>query len=261
MECSVFFDGEGGDLIASEPLRIRVTLFSKLRGHLFWGILLPFLLLKENRTRQVLWIFLPFAAWVGIAAGAGALWGAPGEVMTLLPVFLCGLFLAGHRSQGRSGWAVLGAAAGFAAVIHGGWIWTGQAEGAMYAALGSGILFLVAAGSFLLARLCCRRRYAALPLAMFLLLFVLLGSVLLAMVAAFLMFLRFAETGMGSLAMMLAGMAVPAVLIGAVLYLLLLSFLAVPFSSEFYRSRLCGLLKLKREAPPAVPPPWPAARP
>ena len=53
-----------------------------------------------------------------------------------------------------------------------------------------------------------------------------------------------------------------AVIVGLIVYVLLLSFLAVPLSTEFYRARLCGLLKLKREAPFVLEPPAPpVARP
>ena len=41
----MFYKDEGEDLIASEPLLVRVSLFSKLGSSLFWLVLLPFLLL------------------------------------------------------------------------------------------------------------------------------------------------------------------------------------------------------------------------
>ena len=70
--------------------------------------------------------------------------------------------------------------------------------------------------------------------------------------AAALMFMQFSEAGIAGLGMMLVGMAISIVLVGLLIYLVLLSFLAVPLSTEFYRARLCGLLKLKRDVPPVA---------
>ncbi|NCA81614.1 MAG: hypothetical protein EOM72_02540 [Opitutae bacterium] len=258
----MFYKDEGGDLIASEPLIVRVSLFSKLGNHLFWMVLLPFLVLKENRTRKALWIFLPYGAWMGVAAGLSAFAGGASAAMMPLPTILGGLLLAGGRIHKWNGWIVLVATVLFAALVHGIWAYSGQVENVMYASVVSAVLFLVTLVSFLLARLGCRRRYGALPLALFLLPAVMIFCLLIAGGAAISMFLKFREAGGGHAVMMLLGMCVPALVVGGLLYLLLLSFLAVPFSTELYRQRLCGLLKLKREAPPAPePPPMPSVQP
>lgn len=263
MECSVFFADDGADPIASEPLIVRVTLLSKVKGFAFWVILLPLLLLRENRARKALWILLPYYVWMGLATGASALTGrygmgtAFGTVIPLLAL-LGGLLLLGQRIQKWNGWIVLLAAILFAALVHGIWIWTGMAENLSFSAIASGILCLVVLVSFLLARLCCRRRYGGAELALFLLLFVMLVTMLFLSIVAILLFMQFSEAGIAGLGMMLVGMAISIVLVGLIIYLVLLSFLTVPLSSEFYRSRLCGLLKLKRDAPPAIEPPVPS---
>ena len=258
----MFYKDEGGDLIASEPLLVRVSLFSKLGSSLFWLVLLPFLLLKENRTRKALWIFLPYGVWMGLAAGLSVFAAGASAVMMPLPTILGGLLLAGGRLQKWNGWIVLLATVLFAALVHGIWAYSGQVENAMYFSVASAVLFLVTLVSFLLARLCCRRRYGALPLALFLLPVVMIFSLLIVGGTAFSMFLQFREAGGANAVMMVLGMCVPGVVVGVLLYLLLLSFLAVPFSTEFHRERLCGLLKLKREIPPVLePPPMPSVQP
>lgn len=258
----MFYKDEGEDLIASEPLLVRVSLFSKLGSSLFWLVLLPFLLLKENRTRKALWIFLPYVVWMGFAAGLSVFAGGASAVMMPLPTILGGLLLAGGRLQKWNGWIVLFATVLFAALVHGIWAFSGQVENAMYFSVASAVLFLVTLVSFLLARLCCRRRYGALPLALFLLPVVMIFCLLIVAGTAFSLFLQFREAGGVHAVMMLLGMCVPALVVGVLLYLLLLSFLAVPFSTEFHRERLCGLLKLKRERPPVpAPPPMPSVQP
>ncbi len=255
MECSVFYEDEKASPIASEPLIVRVTLFSKLRGLLFWVVLLPFLLLRENRSLKALWIFLPYYAWLGIGVGLGGLWRMPSELLIPLPAILCGVFLAGQRILRWNGWLVLLATVLFAALVHLVWFLGGQVEYAIYSAVGSGILCLVALISLLLARVCCRGRYGALKLALFLLPIAMIITQLIVMGTAFLMFRKHAGAGFGGMTMMLMRMAIPAGVAGLIIYLQLLSFLAVPFSTEFYRQRLCGLLKLKRAAPPVLEPP------
>jgi hypothetical protein len=251
LECSVFFNEDGDDLIGSEPLVIRITLLTKLRSLVVWLILLPFLLLKENRTWKALWIFLPYYAWLLMATGLSAVSSGMGDLLIPLLATLGILFLVGQRCQRWSGGLVLLAVLVLAVATHLGAYALGQFTNGLFSAVGSAVLFLLVVVATLLARLCCRRRYSGLRFALFLLAFVLLLTLLAVVCVVSLMYLQFNEAGIAGLAMMLAGMAISSLLAGGVLYLLLLSFLAVPFSTEFYGLRLRGLLKVA----PAMPPP------
>jgi len=251
LECSVFYGDGGADPIASEPLIVRVTLLSKLKGFAFWAILLPLLLLRENRARKAPWIFLPYGVWLGVAAGAGVwenVFGGLFHVLVPMSAILAGLFLLGQRSPARNGWLVLLAAILFAALVHGIWIWLAPVEYAFYFAIASAVLFLLVLVALLLTRLCCGRRYGSARISLFLLLAVQLVAMAILSCAAYLMF---PGAEMGNRTQMLLGMVVPAALTGLFIYLFLMSFLAIPFSAEFYRARLCGLLKLRRNVPPA----------
>ena len=248
LECSIFYNEEGGDPFASEPLIVRVTLLSKLKGVAFWMILLPFLLLKENRTAKALWVFLPYFVWLGIAAGLGAwLVGGVAGMIIPLPAILSILLLAGERMRRWSGGKVLLGVLLCAVLAHVVWACAGEAENLPYSAIGSAVLFLLVLVSFLLARLCCRREYGGAKLALCLLPAILVLALLAATAAAGVMFWVFQDAGFVGL---LVEVLIPAVLTGLAVYLLVLSFLAVSFSTEFYRSRLCGLLKLRRNVPP-----------
>ena len=255
MECSVFFSEDGGDLIGSEPLIIHITVLTKLRNFVVWLILLPFLFLKENRTRKALWIFLPYYAWLLIATGLSAAFSGTGDVLVPLPTTLCILFLIGQRCQRWSGGLVLGSFILIAVLAHLGVYFIGQFVHGVAAAVGSGVLFLLVLVAALLARLCCRRRYSALRFALFLLAFVILLTLVSAVGIASLMYLQFSDEGLAGLAMMLAGVVMTSLMTGAAIYMLVLSFLAVPFSTEFYGVRLRGLLKVSSAIPQPPPPP------
>jgi hypothetical protein len=257
LECSVFFNEDGDDLIGSEPLVIRITLLTKLRSLVVWLILLPFLLLRENRSWKALWIFLPYYGWLGMAAGLSVVLHGMGDLLIPLLATLGILFLVGQRCQRWSGGRVLLAAILIAVATLLGAYAIGQFTNGLFSAVGSAVLFLLVLVATLLARLCCRRRYGALRFALFLLAFVLLLTLLAAAGFASLMYLQFSEAGIAGLAMMLAGVVISSLLAGFVLYLLLLSFLAVAFSTEFYGLRLRGLLKVAPAVPPVAPPPPP----
>ena len=256
MECSVFTNENGEDLIDSEPLIVRITVLTKLKSFVVWLIPLPFLFLKENRSRKALWIFLPYYAWLGIALGLNAGLGGVGELLAPLLATLCLLFLIGQRCQRWNGGLVLLAAVLLAALVLLGGYFIGQFESGPYAAAGSAVLFLLALLSTLLARLCCRRRYGALRFSLFLSAFVLLVTLLAAVGIAALKFLQFGGESFADVAWMLAGMVVSSLPIGLAVDLLLLSFLAVPFSTGFYGSRLRGLLKVAPAVPPGMQPQW-----
>lgn len=268
MECSVFFSDDGEDPIGSEPLIVRITLLSKVKDFALWVILLPLLLLRENRARKALWILLPYYFWMALVAGAGMLAGAFGlgaAAGTLSPllVFLGGFLLIGQRIQRWNGWLVLLAAILFSALVHGIWIWSDPVDPVYYFGIASAVLSLLVLVSFVLTRLCCRRRYGAVKVPLFLLLWTLVACVGVLLAIAVGMSMSFDEMGMGGtkILLMLAGMAVWFTAIGFAIYLVVLSFLVVPLSTEFYRSRLCGLLKLKRDVPTVVPlPTSPAAQ-
>ena len=261
MECSVFYGDEGDDLLGSEPLIVRITPLSKLKGFLCWVVLLPFLFLKENRTRKALWIFLPYYAWMGVAAGMGGL-GSMGGTVVSLAATLGGLLLAGQRLGKRPG-GIVALAAIFGHALAGAMVvWSGQAESLAVSAMGVGVLALFIPVLFSLARLFCRRRYGGPKLALGLLAALLLCVIPLTALVVGLIFMQFGEAMPGNWAMMLMGTTIPAFLCSLAIYAVLMSFLAVPFSSEFYRARLCGLLKLKRDVSPAIaPPPVPLAHP
>lgn len=238
--------------MASEPLTVRISLLTKVKGHLFWLILLPLLLGRENRKARALWILLPYYAWLGLLSVAnagdyiGAITGVLLPLVTLVPVLL----LLGARLQKRNGWGVLLGTILIAAAVHGIWIWSGPFETELFFTIASAVLTLLVLLAFLLARLFCRFRYGGWRLALGLLGAVLLLAVLLLVVMVSVMFRQFGDSGMSSGLgeMMLEGL-IPFLLAGAVVYLVLLSLLAVPLATEFYRARLCGLLKLKRPAP------------
>ena len=255
MECSVFFSEDGDDLIGSEPLIIHITVLTKLRNFVVWLILLPFLFLKENRSRKALWIFLPYYAWLLIATGLSAGFSGIGDVLVPLPATLSILFLIGQRCQRWSGGLVLLAAILLGALTLLGGYFIGQSANGLYATVGAGVLFLLVLVSTLLARLCCRRRYSALRFALFVLAFVLLLTLLSAVGIASTMYLQFNDEGLAGLAMILAGVVMSSLMTGTAIYMLVLSFLAVPFSTEFYGVRLRGLLKVSPPVPPAPPPP------
>lgn len=253
--------------MASEPLFVRVTLLSKLKDFAFWAILLPLLLLPENRSRKALWILVPYYAWMGFVAAVGA-WSGPfalgqafGTVMPLL-AFLGGILLLAERFRNRNGWMVLLASILFSALIHGAWIWSGPVEPIPYFAVASAVLFLLVLVSIVLARLFCRRRYGGVKLSLFLLLAVLLVFLVVLTCVTIPMFLIHGSSAgvFGGWLKMLVGQLAAFLAIGFAVYLVLLSFLVVPLSTEFYRSRLCGLLKLGRSIPTVIPlPRLPAA--
>ena len=257
LECTVFYEGKDGDVLASEPLLVRATLFSKLKGYLFWGILLPLLLLKENRNMRALWAFLPYAAWIGVAAGIDAWVGLPGGMLVPVPMIFCGLLLAGARFRNWNGWvSVLGAAL-MGAAIHGAWILAGKAEAMPFSAIGSGCVFLAAAVALAAARLACRGRYGAGRLSLALLPAALLAT---AAVVAGIVFTMAAVEGEQVQTGMILELLVPAAIAGLIVYGMLMSFMAIAFLSAFHRERLCWLLKLERNVPPASePPPMPGA--
>ena len=254
MECSVFYGDEGDDVLGSEPLIVRITPLSKLKGFVFWVILLPFLFLKENRARKALWIFLPYYAWIGLAAGVGG-FGSMGGAVVSLAATLGGLLLAGRRFQTRPGGIVVMAAIFGHVLASAMVVWSGQAESLVVSAVGSGVLALFVPVLFSLARLFCRRRYGGKKLALGLLFALMLCVIPLTVLVVGLVFAQFGGAMPGDAAMMLLGMTIPVALFSLAIYAVLLSFLAVPFSTEFYRARLCGLLKLKRDVPPAIEPP------
>ena len=251
MECSVFFSEDADDLVGSKPLIIHITVLTKLRNFVVWLILLPLLFLKENRSRKALWIFLPYYAWLGIATGLSAAFSGMGDVLVPLPATLCILFLVGQRCQRRSGGRVLLAVILLAMLTLLGGYFIGQFANGLYTTVGAAVLFLLVLVATLLARLCCRRRYSALRFALFLLAFVVLLTLLSAVGVASLMYMQFNDNGIAGLALMLMGVVMWSLMTGAAIYMLLLSFLAVPFSTEFYGLRLRGLLKVS----PAIPPP------
>lgn len=254
MECSVFTNEGGDDLIGSEPLIVRITVLTKLKSFVVWLIPLPFLFLKENRSRKAPWILLPYYAWLGIALGPSAGFSGMGELLVPLLATLCLLFLVGQRCQRWTGGAVLLAAVLLAALTLLGGYSIGQFENGPYSAVGAAVVFLLALFSVLLARRCCRRRYSALRFSLCLLASVLLLTLLAGVCIALLMVPQFGEEDFAGAAWMLAGAAVSGLPIGLAVDLLLLSFLAVPLSTGFYGLRLRGLLKVAPAVPPVDPP-------
>jgi hypothetical protein len=253
LECSVFFSEDGDDLIGSEPLIIHITVLTKLRNFVAWLILLPLLFLKENRSWKALWILLPYYAWLGIATGLSAVFSGMGDVLVPLPATLCILFLVGQRCQRWSGGLVLISFILIAVLTHLGGHFIGQFAHGFAAAVGSAVLFLLVLVATLLARLCCRRQYSALRFALFLLAFVMLLTLLAAVGIASTVYLQFSDEGIAGLALMLMGVVMSSLVTGTAVYMLLLSFLAVPFSTEFYGVRLRGLLKVSSGSPPPPP--------
>ena len=246
-------------MIAAEPLKVRVTWWTKLGGHLFWVILLPLFGLKENRRWKALWVLLPYVAWLGIAAGIGAT-GWPGDVLMPLPTVLGGLMLLGGRFEKGHGGLVLLAAIGIAVLVHGVWVVSGAAQTAGFSIIGSSVLFGVALVAMLLARWGCRGRYRPVRLSLLLLLATLLVMLLAAIGVPACFAMAGGEKVWEAMRSVVTEMLVPVAVAGLVIFGLLLSFLGVAFSTEFYRRRLSSLLKLKRDVRPGTePPPMPVA--
>ena len=238
---------------------VHITLFTKVKGVLFWLVLLPFLLLKENRSRKVLWAFLPCAVWLGIAFGLELGVGIPSEVMVPVPMILCGLLLAGARFQRWKGGVSLLGTVLFAALFHGVWIVMGNVENLPYSTIASGVLSLLVLVSLVLARLACRGKYSVVKLSLFLLPVVLAATVVFVFASGLLIALTQGELGSAIEAEFLLAMIMPIAMAGLIVYGMLMSFLLVPFLSEFHRDRLCNLLKLRRDIPPVLePPPMPS---
>ena len=257
MECSVCFSEDGDDLIGSEPLIIHITVLTKLRNFVVWLILLPFLFLKENRSLKALWILLPYYVWLLIATGLSSVFSGLGDALVPLPATLGILFLAGQRCQRWSGGLVLVATILLAGLTLLGGYFIGQFANGLYATVGAAVLILLVLVATLLARLCCRRQYSGLRFALFLLAFVLLLTLLSAVSMASFMYLQFSDEGIAGLVLMLAGVVMSSLMAATSIYMLVLSFLAVPFATEFYGIRLRGLLKVT--SAPAIPPPPPPA--
>lgn len=262
LECEVFYgEGEEGEAV-SDPLTVRVSLFTMLKGYLFWAALLPLMLLKENRKAQAWLGFAPYACWVGLALAIEDATGFPSEILVPAPMIWCGLLLAGGRIARWNGWATLAATGLFAAGLHGIWIAAGKAEYLPHSAVVSGTFVLAGVVSLGLARLGCRGQYAPGRLMLFLAPAVVLSTLAATCGLGLYYGLRSGEGALAVLAELMEEMVVPMLAASAAQYALLASFLAIAFLSAFHRERLCGLLKLERKNPPVPePPPMPFVQP
>ena len=262
LECEVFYgEGEEGSAV-SDPLAIRVSLFTMLKGYLFWAVLLPLMLLKENRKAQAWLAFAPYACWVGLALAIEDATGFPSEIMVPAPMIWCGLLLAGGRIARWNGWATLAGTGLFAAGLHGIWIAAGKAEYLPHSAVVSGMFVLAGVVAMGLARLGCRGRYAPRRLMFYLAPATLLATFAATCGLALFYGLQSGEGVQEVLTTLMEEMLVPMLAVSAAQYVLLASFLAIAFLSAFHRERLCWLLKLERKIPPVPePPPMPFVQP
>ncbi len=254
MECEAFFEGEGGDLVASTPVTIRITPLSKIKAYGFWVLPLLLLAWKPNRSRKALWILVPYYLWLLLQSGiASLMWF--GEIAGLAPpvlATLCGLFLLAPLVRRWNGWLVLLGAIAFTLGVHLAWGWMNRVEHWLYLGIVSSVLCVVMLVSAALARRCCRGVLRRVRLALCLLPAVVLVTLVGLMATALGFLVSFGEMGI-TMASALASVLIPGLIVGLILYMVLLSFLIVPFATVFYRERLGLLLKLKLPEPPASP--------
>jgi len=251
LECFSFYGTEEESLIPAKPCVLDISLISKLTGFLFFVILWPLWLLKENRKRGALWIFLPYYAWFVLAIALESLVGeeAGGSLMPLLAI-LAGVLLMGCWSQAWNGRTVLLAVVAYGTLIQLVWTFLGTFEQRLTVSLANAVLLLLVVFSLFLARLGCRGQYNRLKLTLFLLVAMLLSSMPIVVCLAYMAYTKMGGAELFGLGTMLLGSLVGGLVAGGALFLLVLSFLAVPFFNEFYRQRLCWILKLERGKSP-----------
>ena len=227
-----------------------------------WILLLVLLALRPNRCGRAWWILLPLGIWAGLGLGLHA---------TATPDFLPGEFL-------ESFLPLLSAAAfGFAAVFLLGFLLAGKPWPLVFlgmcaaqtlfslAALAAGadadswpaqlgmsvVLTVCGVGTMLalaLAGLFCRRRYGALKLSGWVLVWLLAGWLLLAI--PFCLIAALSESFVPWAAFLLGFAAM-----AAVCFLAVLPFLILCFANSFYRDRFQAMLGIPAKAPtpPSIP--------
>ena len=258
LHCSVDFKNEhknAGEVL-HEPLIIRITPARKLRTHVFWVLPLPLLLLRENRNLKALWALLPLFAWLGLACCLrevrmesyfSRIW--LGKILTAippLPVFLCGLLLAGKRIGKSNGWIVLAAAVILGAFILAVWVFIYKVEQPEYFVLSGAAIICLILLSVILANLCCRGAYRPVRLTVTAILSTLLLSIPALGGMEFIYFHRFPFTTIIEIVQRHIPLFIST---GAAAAMILLSFLLTAFCNEPSRHRLCSLLKLQPRPP------------
>lgn len=94
------------------PEVFRWSIWWSLGSRVGWFLLLPLMLLKENRRRAAWWIVAPMALEIALLAGLGRWLAALETVMPLsaIATALAALCLLGDRLARRSAWGRAGAA-------------------------------------------------------------------------------------------------------------------------------------------------------
>jgi len=228
------------------PVSFHWSLWWSLGSRLGWFILLPLMLLKENRRRAAWWIAVPVALETALLSYAGR-WLAMLDMMMPLPgivMALAACWLLGDRLPRRSAWRRAGAALA---------IW-GTACGLAWAAAAesfSGFLVLLELLPALLAglvfagacALSLRRGPGIRPFAVRMLPWLAALMAAMALLLALVFMGASWEAGMSEYLLPIAGAAVLwGAAAGFVIWLLLLPFLLLGARSSLYAARLKAML-------------------
>ena len=208
------------------------------------------LLLKRNRCWQALWIAVPLAATLALAAALLAVLDMGGEapdgargVLHGLVFGLAAVWLLSPYLQGRSRWRtflkVLAALESFALASFVLGRDANQDNRPVVMLIGVAVFALLFSLVLNLAGWSCRRRFGGLRLLLWL-----IGWIVIAMLVLFAVMSVLAGGGPGS------GMPTALVLACAISFGFLSPFLLLSFNNAFYRARLQEVLRLAKPAPP-----------
>jgi hypothetical protein len=223
------------------------------------------LTLRQNRTVQAWWIWLPLVFLIGLNHGAQPWMGfIPAEAVTLvgwtldaLAVGVASLWLlAAYLPQGirllvfLKMLVVVAGVAAFGLLIR--IDWENPVE-AVWFLVFLGLCSLVLTGGLALGGWLCRSRYR--PAGLLLWLAVWMSLLWLIVLGPVILITLMIDGGVGPGWHALASAVLA---LTGLTGLLLLPFLLLAFANPFYRERLMNLLHLKRDAPPPLPVPSPS---
>jgi hypothetical protein len=214
--------------------------------------------LRANRHPAAWWILAPLACVFAVELGMKtSLEFLPSQALDefcqvaralafgLAAVWLASAFLANrHRFlTALSMLGLLGASSLFAYAVTQSWTETGGEE--FIAAIYLGIFALALVTALSLAGLSCRRRFQAVRLLVWLLIW--LAAAFTVIIAPFLLFALFA--GGGEALAAFGGAVLVSTLVG---FALVLPFLILSIANGFYRERLCRLLRMEIQPLPPL---------
>ena len=235
-----------------------------LAGLLPWLLIAAaFVLLKENRRGQALWILLPVLVFKGIMCGIivlmSALAGMPSEISLLFHALadclLVGFvlnWLLGERIGNRNRFMTwLLAIIVFAAVWGASLVSIGTGTEAMGVSVFIGITVSVLMISFALAAFLCRKTFGPVRFCLWMTLWVFVFTNGLFLVVAL---IQIATMGMQYAAMMLLGILMGGGIYSGILLVGLLPFEIILFANGFWRKRFESVFGLKAPTPPVFEP-------